>query len=261
MSQMESQDITFRYGPVVHISKAEGAPLALVVCEHASNRVPEFLGDMGLSPDALQSHIAWDPGALPVAQALSQHLSAPLVHGGISRLVYDCNRPPEASDAMPTRSEDITIPANANLTPAQRAERVAHIYRPFETALSDEIARHQDTLQLMVTIHSFTPVYRGRHRAVELGLLHGTDDLFAKAMMASAPDSLSFETQLNEPYSAADGVAHTLDVQAVPNGLLNVMIEIRNDLIQTWSQQQAMADLLAPWIAQTLSDLCERGRA
>lgn len=260
MSHMESQDTKLVYGPVVHISKPEGAPSVFVVCEHASNRVPEFLGDMGLSQKARQSHIAWDPGALPVAQALSQHLSATLIQGGISRLVYDCNRPPEAADAMPSSSEDIAIPANANLTTAQRAERVTHVYRPFEAALSNEIARYQDTLQLMVTIHSFTPVYRGQHRTVELGLLHGTDDRFAQAMMASAPESLSFETRLNEPYSAADGVAHTLDVQAVPNGLLNVMIEIRNDLIQTPSQRQAMADLLAPWIAQTLSDLRERGQ-
>ncbi len=261
MSQMESHDGNSAYGPVVHKTPAGGRPTVLVVCEHASNRVPGFLGDMGLSRDALQSHIAWDPGALAVAQGIAQGMSGSLIYGGVSRLVYDCNRPPEAADAMPARSEDIPVPANANMTADERTDRVAQVYRPFAAALSDEIAQNRETLELMVTMHSFTPVYRGQNRAVELGLLHGADDRFAQAMMGTAPPDLPYVTRLNEPYSAVDGVAHTLDVRAVPNGLLNVMIEIRNDLIQTPAQQQAMAACLTPWIGRTLAGLNERRSA
>lgn len=261
MSQMESHDSRSGFGPVVHIEPAAGAPSVLVVCEHASNRVPQFLGDMGLSDDALRSHIAWDPGALPVARMMAQDMSAALVYGGVSRLVYDCNRPPEAADAMPASSEDIAIPANTNLSAEARAERVVQVYRPFAAALSEEIAQNRETLRLMITMHSFTPVYRGQNRAVELGLLHGTDDRFAKAMMATPPADLAYDTRLNEPYSAADGVAHTLDVQAAPQGLLNVMIEIRNDLIRTPEQQRAMADCLTPWIGRVLAELTERDTA
>ncbi len=249
---MESHDTKTGFGPVVHTTRASEAPSVIVVCEHASNRVPEFLGDMGLSADALQSHIAWDPGALPVAQGIADQMSAALVYGGVSRLVYDCNRPPEAADAMPVASEDVVIPANKEMTGAGRAERIAQVYEPFRDTLFKEIANNSASLKLMVTVHSFTPVYRGQNRDVELGLLHGQDARFARAMLAHAPTDLPFVTRLNEPYSAADGVAHTLDAHAQPRGLLNVMIEIRNDLLRTAEDQQGMVDTLVPWLQRTL---------
>ena len=233
----------------------------VLVCEHASNRIPDFLGDMGLSVDARQSHIAWDPGALAVAKLMAESMSAPLVHGGVSRLVYDCNRPPEAKGAMPERSEDYLIPANVALSAQARQSRVEGVYTPFTKALSGLIADNRSSLELMVTIHSFTPVYHGQKREVELGILHGVDDRFAKAMMASLPSDQPFVVRLNEPYAAADGVAHTLDAQALPVDLPNVMIEIRNDLIKTPQQQVAMADFLVPWIGRTLSEFHKEGAA
>lgn len=257
----ESQGGKLGFGTVVQTDRADGAPKVLLVCEHASNRIPEFLGDMGLTAEARESHIAWDPGALGVAQHMAGMISAPLVHGGVSRLVYDCNRPPEASDAMPVKSEQYDIPANARMTPKERQSRVESIYAPFAQAVSGQIAQHRPSLKLMVTVHSFTPVYHGRQRAVELGILHGRDDRFALAMMGAVPAQPSFVTRLNEPYSAADGVAHTLDEQAYPNGLLNVMIEIRNDLIRTPQQQQAMAEHLVPWVDRTLVGFGEGGGA
>jgi predicted N-formylglutamate amidohydrolase len=237
---------------------ADGAPKVVLVCEHASNRIPAFLGDMGLSAEARESHIAWDPGALAVAKRMSVQMDAPLVHGGVSRLVYDCNRPPEAPGAMPSRSEDIDIPANARMTPDEHQARIDRVYQPFREALSKLIRQHRATLELMVTVHSFTPVYLGKRRQVELGILHGVDDRFAAAMMAHKAVENPYVTMLNQPYSAADGVAHTLDVQALPNGLLNVMIEVRNDLIRTPAQQAAVADCLVPWIEHTLSVFEER---
>ena len=88
--------------------RGQGPARALVVCEHASNRIPEVLGDLGLDQAAArESHIAWDPGALGVATALAARISAPLVHGSISRLVYDCNRPPDAASAIPETSESL----------------------------------------------------------------------------------------------------------------------------------------------------------
>lgn len=249
------------FGTVVHTDTVDGPLSVMLVCEHASSRIPAFLGDMGLPVGALQSHIAWDPGALAVAKLMAARLSAPLVYGGVSRLVYDCNRPPEAAGAMPARSEDYQIPANVDLSEEEREGRIESIYQPFSKALSDLISQNGDTLELMVTVHSFTPVYHGQTREVELGILHGVDDRFARAMMTTAPADQTYETRLNEPYSAADGVAHTLDAQALPNGLLNVMIEIRNDLIQTPEQQEAMADCLVSWIARTLADFQKGGAA
>ncbi len=159
---------------------------------------------------------------------------------------------------MPSKSEHYIIPANVDLSPEERLRRVESIYVPFTQTLSGLVGKHRDSLALMVTIHSFTPTYLGQKREVELGLLHGHDDRFALAMMKEAPSELQFDTRLNEPYSAKDGVAHTLDTQALPNGLLNVMIEIRNDLIRTPEQQSTMAECLVPWIDRTLAGLRER---
>jgi predicted N-formylglutamate amidohydrolase len=258
---MESQDGTLDFGTVVHTDNADGAPKVLLVCEHASNRIPAFLGDMGLTTEARESHIAWDPGALGVAQHLAGLMSAPLVHGGVSRLVYDCNRPPEAAGAMPVKSEQYDIPTNARMAPEERQARIESIYVPFTQAVSGQIAQHRPSMTLMVTVHSFTPVFNGHQRTVELGVLHGRDDRFAVAMMEAVPAQPTFVTRLNEPYSAADGVAHTLDAQAYPEGLLNVMIEIRNDLIRTPQQQQSMAEYLVPWIDRTLAGFGEGGTA
>lgn len=244
------------FGPAVHVVDAPAAAAVLLVCEHASNRVPEALGALGLSERDLQRHIAWDPGALVVAQGLAERLVAPLMHGGISRLVYDCNRPPEAPDAIPPKSEIFDIPGNADLTDSARQERIDQVYVPFRDRLSAEIAA-RPALRLMVTVHSFTPIYRGEQRDVQLGILHGDDDRFAHAMLAAKPSTLPFVTRINDPYGPADGVAHTLNAQGCANGLLNVMLEIRNDLIATPADQAAWADWLAPWLTQTLAALSE----
>ncbi|WP_217354667.1 N-formylglutamate amidohydrolase [Ruegeria atlantica] len=249
------------FGEVVCTDLVEGPFSVVLVCEHASNRIPDALGDMGLSADALQSHIAWDPGALAVARLMAERMTAPLVHGGVSRLVYDCNRPPEAAGAMPLRSENYLIPANADMSEIERHNRIEGIYEPFANALSELISDNRSGLEVMVTIHSFTPVYHGQKRDVELGVLHGVDDRFAQAMMESVPADTPFVTRMNEPYSAADGVAHTLDTQALPTGLPNVMIEIRNDLIRSPQQQRAMADCLVSWITRTLNGFQEGGAA
>ncbi len=249
------KDSTF--GQAVQVTEASPDARTLIVCEHASCRIPASLGDLGLPSDVLCSHIAWDPGALGVAFELAKIMDAPLVHGQISRLVYDCNRPPEAHDSIPARSEVHDIPGNADLSDAERQARIDQVYVPFRDHLSGEITARRGHLDLMVTVHSFTPVYHGAPRPVELGILHGRDDRFAQAMLAAKPAEFEYDVRLNEPYAASDGVAHTLDIQGVNNGLLNVMLEIRNDLITTADDQTAWATVLAPWLHATLAGFAE----
>src|SRR5699024_8860641 len=135
-----------------------------------------------------RSHAAWDPGARAVAVKLAQQLEAPMVASLVSRLVYDCNRSPEAASAMPERSEIIEIPGNRNMTVAQRAARINTVYRPFcdavTTLLADRQARNIPTA--LITIHSFTPIFHGQPRAVEIGILHDADSHLADAMLAQA---------------------------------------------------------------------------
>lgn len=259
---MESQNGITRvsdatYGSVVQTTQSTPQPSILIVCEHASNHIPPHLGSLGLAPDVLETHVAWDPGARGVAEQMQARLPAVLVQSQVSRLVYDCNRPPEAPSAIPAKSEIYDIPANANLTAAARQERVDHVYRPFEQAIRTQIEHNRAHLDLMITIHSFTPIYHGRPRDVELGILHGDDARFAHAMMAHIPSPKVYDIRLNEPYSAQDGVAHTLNLHAAANGLMNVMIEIRNDLIQTPDAQDAMAIYLTQWAERTLHSLSQ----
>lgn len=219
----------------------------LLLCEHASNKIPAALDHLGVSEDVQNSHVAWDPGALGVAKELLTPLKAQLIYSTISRLAYDCNRPPHAPSAIPAQSEIYAIPGNQNLTPAQRRERVDKIYTPFRETV--EACLRTRAISYIVTIHSFTPIYHGKTREVEIGILHGKDPRLAAAMMSAVPPHWPYVTQLNEPYSAKDGVAHSLDLYGGQFEIPNVMIEIRNDLIQTHEQQAQMATHLAPWIA------------
>lgn len=241
-------------GEAVAVENADGAGACLFVCEHASRRMPERAGNLGLDDDALVSHIAWDPGALAVAKRLSAKLDGPLVHQRFSRLVYDCNRPPEAPGAMPEKSEIYEIPGNCGLSPAERYARTAAIYIPFHDRISDllaaRMARGQETV--LVTVHSFTPVYMGRKREVEIGILHDTDSRLADGMLDAAKAG-SYNVGRNEPYGPEDGVTHSLRLHALPHGLLNVMIEVRNDLIRDEVGQGVMADYLAELIVKAIA--------
>lgn len=238
------------FGEVVRVIPGRNDFETLIVCEHASNRIPRGLKGLGLDEEALNSHIAWDPGALDVAQDMARRMEAPLVLGAVSRLVYDCNRPSESPSAMATRSEIYEIPGNRDLSRKARLERIDAVCRPFHETLAGLVKAGTGTLSLLVTVHSFAPVFHDRPRAVEIGIVHGKDDRLARAMIDVIPEGISFETRLNEPYSAVDGVAYTIDRHGAANGLLNVMIEIRSDLIRTRRRQLDMADRLVAWIRQ-----------
>ena len=244
-------------GPPVEVIDAEGAADVVLICEHASNRVPRSLNALGLDPAVLESHVAWDPGAAPVARLMAEALAAPLVLQRFSRLVYDCNRPPDAASAMPARSEIFDIPGNAGLDRAARMARVEGLYRPFRKSVAAMIDRHmrRGATPAVVTIHSFTPVFHGRPRSVGLGFLHDTDARLADALLGLCGDATDLQIRRNEPYGPEDGVTHTLQVDAIARGLPNVMIEIRNDLIATPDQQAAMATRLAGLIRRALGRL------
>ena len=243
--------------PAATLYNADGTGPVLLVCEHATNHIPAHLDNLGLDQDARFSHVAWDPGAMAVATHMSRIMDARLVASTVSRLVYDCNRPPEATGAMPVRSELFDIPGNTGLSDAAKAERVATVYDPFRTLLADTIAA-SPIPPVLVTIHSFTPVYMGQSRAVEIGILHDDDARLADAMLTLAPAHTELNTLRNDPYGPEDGVTHTLKLHALPNGLLNVMIEVRNDLIADEAAQLAMAETLANLVNDALARLTEK---
>ncbi|MCD2173059.1 N-formylglutamate amidohydrolase [Rhizobium sp. C4] len=241
-------------GEPVGIELAGGRGPFVIVCEHASATLPRSMGDMGLSEEALRSHIAWDPGALAVARLLSQQFDSPLVFQKFSRLVYDCNRPPESSAAMPMKSEIYTVPANENVDGAERLARTRALYRPFHSAVSTLIDERTGAglATSLITVHSFTPVYFGKPRAVEVGILHDADARFADDILSAAASGNRHDVRRNEPYGPADGVTHSLILHGISRGIPNVMIEVRNDLIADQTGQGVMAGYLSELIAAAI---------
>lgn len=240
--------------PSVGIENAAGAGGFVVLCDHASNAIPDRLDGLGLARGDLERHIAFDPGALPVARRLAERLDAPLVQGLISRLVIDCNRALDAHDLIPETSETTSIPGNANLDAAERARRIAEVYDPFHRAIADVLNRREEARRptALVSVHSFTPVYRGVARPWHIGVVFGQDRALADPILErlrQAPDRVVGE---NEPYSPADGVFWTLRHHGEARGLETAMIEIRNDLLQTEAAQVEWADRLASVLSRVL---------
>ena len=252
--------MTIEWSDSAYVVEQGGAagPFVLV-CEHASTLIPVPLAGLGLPEELRRAHIAWDPGALALARLLAERLNAPLLAGGISRLVYDCNRPPDSPDAVPVRSEVHDIPGNKGLSDKALKERADRIYHPFHAAL--EALLNERAAPVLVTVHSFTPVYRGEARDTEIGILHDADARLADAMLARAGRQARWRVERNAPYGPEDGVTHTLRRHALPGGLLNVMLELRNDLLMTQEDLVAMAALLGDWLLGAARDCTAGGAA
>jgi predicted N-formylglutamate amidohydrolase len=239
------------------ILNESGRSAYLIVCEHAGRKVPRALKSLGLAAHEFDRHIAYDIGAEQVARGLSQSLDAPLVLQRYSRLVYDCNRPPDSPSAIPTLSELTEVPGNHDLDAAQRRQRIEGIYDPFHR----EVARLIDERQkagaavVFVTIHSFTPIFKGITRRLHVGLLFDRDRRLTDQIAPLLRDDGRFDVRCNEPYGPADGVCHTLNVHAGARGLPYSMIEIRNDLISSESGQREWSDRLAVVLRQAAKNI------
>ena len=215
------------------VSNARGASPFVIVCDHASNRIPEKYGNLGLSHTERLSHIAWDPGALAVSRRLSELLDAPLVQSTVSRIVIDCNRELDAPDLIWTLSEATRIAANENLHPDERQYRIDHFHRPYHASIETllEARRHAGQETILVCMHSFTPVYHGVPRPWPIGLIHGVDTAYTKALFdALKAEDPDLNVGWNEPY-ALSGVTLTLERHGDGRGLEATMIEIRHDEI------------------------------
>ncbi len=237
------------------------APAVILICEHASNRTVAPFDDLG--GDVLASHAASDPGALGLALGLGPRLAqacggAELIHAPLSRLIYDLNRSPDRPDACPAQSEIYAIPMNAGLGPAQRLARMEALYLPFHNLVRARVARALALGQkpVIVTVHSFSPLWHGVPRKLEFGVIHDALPALARQIVAQA-EGLGLVTELNAPYSAQDHVTHTLRLHALPYGLENAMLEIRNDLIASPEAQTAMAARLAPALTRAIAQVAE----
>lgn len=228
----------------------------LVTCDHASNRVPDWVGggSLGIAPADMARHIAWDVGAAGVTRALAMALDSPAILSDFSRLVIDPNRGEDDPTLVMRLYDGTIIPANRAIDAAGVAERLERLYRPYHTAYARLAARRADTV--IVAVHSFTPCLKGRApRPWHIGVLHShLDTRFSLPLIARLRAEADLCVGDNEPYSGhLPGDA--IDRHALGPGRHNTLIEIRNDLIATEAQQQAWAARLAPILREVLAGM------
>jgi len=235
------------------VERAEAASPFFLTCDHAGTRLPRTLGDLGLAPGALLTHVGWDIGALDVARALSARLDATLVWQPYSRLVVDCNRPANSAQLIPARSEQTEVPGNRGLDAQARAARLAAVHAPYHEVIAHLLdaraARRQASVYL--AIHSFTPVYHGAVRPWHLAVLSGADRRFAEALIAQARRTGDLVVGDNEPYRI-DAEDYGIPEHALARGLPNALLEIRQDLLSAHGAASDWAERLAGLLENAL---------
>jgi predicted N-formylglutamate amidohydrolase len=238
---------------------------ALIICDHASNAIPPIYGTLGLPPEALDRHIAYDIGAAEVTRALAVQLSAPAVLSTYSRLLIDPNRGLDDPTLVMRYSDGAIVPGNAYIDVAEIAHRSARFWAPYR----QEVAATVDAMMAtgeppaLISIHSFTPVMRSLARPWKIGLLWDRDGRIPKPLIEALivePDLRADEVGDNEPYDGALA-GDTIDEIATSRGLANVLIEIRQDLIAEKNQAVTWAERIGRVLAPIIADPQSRAPA
>ena len=242
--------------PAFELVNPRGRSRAILTCDHASPRIPRRLGDLGLAAADRLRHVAWDIGTAALARRLARILDAPLVLSGYSRLVVDCNRPLEVASAYCARSEDVDVPGNLALSDVEKAARAAAFYWPYHDAVHKlvESRMGREAPPVMVSIHSFTPLYLGRARPWHVGVHYRLDRRLAALALAALRADPTLTVGDNEPYPVALDEDYTIPVHAELRGLPYVLFEIRQDLLSTAAGIAAWADRLGGLLARALTD-------
>lgn len=224
----------------------------LVLCDHASNHVPDFVngGTLGVAADDMARHIAFDPGAAGVSRALAAALDGPAILSNFSRLVIDPNRGEDDPTLIMQLYDGTIIPGNRGISDLNAAERLMRCHRPYHAAVADLAAAR--AAPVIVSVHSFTPQLRGRPpRPWQIGLLYAADTRLAHPLLARLRAVPDLAVGDNQPYTG-HLPGDTIDRHAIAHARPNVLIELRNDLIETDAQQRAWGARLAALLQETL---------
>lgn len=237
----------------------------LLVCDHASNRVPARLGNLGLTAEELASHIGWDPGAAAVSRKLSARLDAPLVLSNYSRLVIDCNRWPIAADSIPLASGGVVIPGNASLTEEEKFSRRLTLFEPYQAEISALLSAAAPQ-SILLSIHSFTPSLFGVDRPWSIGVCYRKDQRLGQrwhsALQAIIGNRITNSAAEpigdNEPYAIEEGSDYTIPVQGESCDIPSIMLEIRQDKIQDQAGVQLWSDIIAEaWLSMQNNNMTQ----
>jgi predicted N-formylglutamate amidohydrolase len=210
-----------------------GTSAVVLVCDHASNRIPRALGDLGLGPEQRARHLAWDPGAAAVARGLCARLDAPLILAGWSRLVIDLNRPLASPESIPEVSDEVRVPGNLGLTAAARALRVSALFDPYHRAVAALLDARASKPMLLLSIHSFTPVLGDDARPWHAGIACGADRRLADPLIRALRRHADLCIGDNKPYDVDHLHDYTLPIHGERRGIRHAMIEIRQDQLDS----------------------------
>lgn len=235
-------------------NKAGRAPV-LLLCDHATRFLPRALAGLGLSEAELSRHIAWDIGIADVTRAVAERLDAPAVLSHFSRLIIDPNRSLDDPTLVPQLSDGVIIPGNRKLSEAALQARIDAFHRPYHAAVTellDELVA-RGPVPALVSMHSFTPVMRGFERPWHIGILWNRDPRLPVPLIERLR-AQGLTVGDNEPYSGRDRHGYTLHVHAEPRGMASVLIEVRQDLIDTHHGAAEWAGRLTEALSGALSD-------
>ncbi|MGE0120088.1 MAG: N-formylglutamate amidohydrolase [Dongiaceae bacterium] len=242
--------------PPFEIVNPDGAARVVLLADHAGRAIPQSLGTLGLGPAELARHIAWDIGIADVTRRLARRLDAPAILAGYSRLVIDCNRRLGDPTSMPQESDGVAVPGNRNLTAADRARRAAALFTPYHNAVARVIEgrRRAGLVPAVVSMHSFTPVMNGFERPWHIGILWNRDPRLPVPVMKRLAAEGGICVGDNQPYSGQDEHGYSIYVHGHDIGLAHVLIEVRQDLIDTHHGAEVWAARLGAVLADVLAD-------
>ncbi len=242
----------------LHNAAAEGG--LVLLCDHASNRVPAGLAGLGLAKADLDSHFGWDIGAATAARSVADRMGAPAAFCGYSRLVIDCNRPVAAPDSIVPQIDGRPVPGNRDLDAAARAARVDAIFQPYHAAISDllDARAGRGLANSLVCMHSFTPVFGGRSRPWHVGISYGRCGGLARALLAVLRRDTSLVVGEHEPYPVEASSDYAVPVHGDGRNAEAVLIEIRQDLLADAAAARDWGGRIAEALRQALAEM---GRA
>jgi predicted N-formylglutamate amidohydrolase len=227
----------------------------LILCDHAENTIPETYGTLGLRPEDLHRHIAYDLGAAEVAERLAESLGAPAVLSCFSRLLIDPNRGRDDPTLIMQISDGLIVPGNVGLDAEEVELRIARYYETYHRAIERAIDAGfaAGKAPVIVSVHSFTQAWKGTPRPWSVGVLWDKDPRLALPLLAALRTIPDIEVGDNAPYSG-QLKGDTLYRHGTGRGLAHALIEVRQDLILGPASQTEWAKRLAGVLGQVLSD-------
>lgn len=217
----------------------------LLLCDHASNFIPQKYNSLGLPNGELERHIAYDIGAADVTRRLAELFHAPAILTNFSRLLIDPNRGLDDPTLIMKLSDGAIIPGNRYVTQQEAEQRIENYYKPYHSAISaaiDTMVAANKSLKI-ISLHSFTDSWRFEKRHWEIGLLWDRDNRLSAPLFSVLGEDFGVVVGDNEPYSGRLE-ADCMDQHGTQRGIAHVLIEIRQDLL--WDQKgvEKWADLL-----------------